>query len=142
MLGPLLAGVIKTDPDSLDSNTLHGAAYAVMRPQCDASRSQAAEQFAALLGGGGERAATGMEDVISAAYQSRIETLLLAEDVVVWGSYDENADEVTMQGDSAAAGEDLLDHVVVQPPRHRGSVHILPREDVPYKAPAVAILRY
>ena len=93
-LGPLLAGVIETDPAAMDEEALHKAAYALARPRFDGDRKAAVERFQALSGSGDARGATGIEGVVRAAYQGRIEVLLLTEDEAVWGSYDEAADEV------------------------------------------------
>lgn len=141
-LGPLLAGVVETNPDALDEGALHEAAYALVRPRFDAERGAAGERLAALLGRGDERAATGMEEVVRAAYQGRVDTLLLAEGESLWGRYDEGVDEVATGQEFAETGEDLLDAVAVRTLRHGGTVYVLPEEEMPGDAPAAAILRY
>lgn len=121
---------------------LHEAAYAIMQPRLDADRGQAVERFAALHGSGDARAATSMEDVIRAAYQGRIDTLLLAEGEAVEGCYDEEADEVATGPEFAETDEDLLDAAAVQTLRHGGAVYVLPPEEMPDDAAAAALLRY
>lgn len=112
-----------------------------MQPQLDVSRKQAVERFAALLGSGDGRAATGMEEVVRAAYQGRVETLLLADDETVWGRFDEEADEVATGQVFAETGQDLIEAVAVQTLRHGGNAYVLPEAEMPQGA-AVAILRY
>lgn len=140
-LGPLLAGVVETNPEAMDVQALHEAAYALVQPRFDASRRQAVERFAALLGSGDGRAATGMEEVVRAAYQGRIDTLLLAEGETAWGCYDEEADEVAMGGVFAETGQDLLDAAAVQTLRRGGNAYVLSGAEMPQRA-AAAILRY
>ncbi len=140
-LGPLLAGVVETNPEAMDEGALHQAAYAVVRPRFEADREQAVERFQALLGAGDARAATGIEAVVRAAYQGRIDALLLAEGEAAWGRYDESADEVAVGEGFAGTGEDLLDAAMVRTLRH-GGFHVLPQEEMPDAAPAAAILRY
>lgn len=140
--GVPLAGVVETNPGALDEAALHEAAYALVRPRFEAGRDEAVERFAALLGRGDERAATGTEDVVRAAHQGRVDTLLLAEGETVWGRYDETSGRVETRDASAGAGEDLLDAAAVRTLRHGGAVHVLPRQEMPDDAPVAAILRY
>lgn len=141
-LGSLLVGVVETNPEAMDETTLHEAAYAVMQPRLDKERQDATERFAALHGGGDARATTSMEDVVRAAYQGRIDTLLLTEDGAAPGRYDEDTDVVATRSEDTATGEDLLDAAAVRTLRHGGSVFVLPREELPGDAAAAAVLRY
>jgi hypothetical protein len=141
-LGPLLAGVVRTNPEAMDEEALHEAAYAVVRPHFEADRKQAVERFQALRGAGDARAATGIEAVVRAAYQGRINALLLAEGEAVWRHYDEAAGEVVVGEGFAGTGEDLLETAMVWTLQHGGGVHALPQREMPDAAPSAAILRY
>lgn len=141
-LGSLLAGIVETDPAAMDEGALHEAAYALVRPRFDADRKAAVEHFQALSGSGDARAATGVDAVVRAAHQGRIDTLLLIEGEPAWGRYNEAADEVAVGPEFAEMGEDLLDTAAARTLRHGGSVHVLPRGELPDDAPAAAILRY
>lgn len=142
LLGPLLAGVVETNPEAMRQEDLHEAAYAVMQPRLDADRRQAVERFAALHGSGDVRAATSIEDVVRAAYQGRIDTLLLAEGESVWGCYHEEADDLAMGEAFAETGEDLLDAVAAQTIRQGGAVYVVQGEEMSGDAAAAAVLRY
>ena len=141
-LGPLLAGVAETNPAAMTQEELHEAAYAIMRPLLDAERQLAAERFATLRGSGDARAASVLEDVVRAAYQGRIGTLLLAEDESAWGRYREESDELAMGEEFAENGEDLLDAAAVRTLQQGGDIHVLPADEMPGGNAAVAILRY
>lgn len=141
-LGPLLAGVVETDPAAMEEGALHEAAYALVQPRFDEGRRAAVERFEALYGSGDARAVTGMDEVVRAAYQGRVDTLLLAEGENLWGRYDENADEVATGGEFAEAGEDLLDAAAARTLRHGGTVYVLPEDGMPEGVPAAALLRY
>ena len=130
-LGPLLAGVVETNPEAMDDRELHDAAYAVMRPRLDAARTAAAERFATLRGNRDARAVTGIDDVMTAAHQGRIDTLLLVEDETVGGRVAE----------FTATADDVLEAVAVQTLQHGGAVHLLPEKELSHP-PAAAILRY
>lgn len=141
-LGPLLAGVIETDPAAMDDAALHEAAYALVQPGFDADRRAALESFAALRGNGDTRAEVGAADVVRAAHHGRVDTLLLAEGDSLWGRYDPEADEVRCGEEFAATGEDLLDAAAAQALRQGGKVFVLPAGDMPDEAKALAVLRY
>ncbi|MBA3326455.1 MAG: hypothetical protein H0T41_14710 [Rhodobacteraceae bacterium] len=141
-LGSLLVGVVETNPEALDKTALHEAAYAIMQPRLDKDRQGAIERFAALHGGGDARAANSLEDVVRAAYQGRIDTLLLAEGEAAPGRYDEDTDVVATGSEDTHMGGDLLDAAAVRTLRHGGAVFVLPREELPGDAAAAAVLRY
>lgn len=141
-LGPLLAGVVEINPAAMDEGALHEAAYALVGPHFDAEREAAVERFQALSGNGDARAIAGMEEVIRAAYQGRVDALLLAGGETLWGRYDEDADEVATGREFAETGEDLFDAAAVRTLRHGGVVHVLAEEEMPGDTPAAAILRY
>ena len=141
-LGPLLAGVVEANPEAMRQEDLHAAAYAILQPRLDADRRQAVERFAALHGSGDARAATSMEEVVRAAYQGRVDMLLLAEGESIWGRYHEEADELATGEAFAETGEDLLDAAAVRTLRHGGGVYVLPAEEMPDEVAAAAVLRY
>ena len=95
-----------------------------------------------MHGSGDVRAATSIEDVVRAAYQGRVDTLLLAEGEAVWGRYHEEADEVATGQEFAETREDLLNAIAARTLRQGGTVYVLPEKDIPEDAPAAAILRY
>lgn len=138
-LGPLLAGVIETNPDSMRNGQLHDAAYAVMRPQLDADRTKALDKFQALQGSGDPRAATGVEAVLSAAQLGRVDTLLLTDEAVGTGQGTED-ELITSQMDGSTDG-DLVDAAVRQTLQHGGRIHLL-SSDATSDALVGAILRY
>ena len=141
-LGAHLAGVIDRNPASLDLTQLHAAAYAIMQPHLDQSRSDAVERFEALHGGNDARAVTDVEAVATAASQGRIDTLLLAEDETVSGRSDETTDTRSTDAACMASGEDHLEAAAIGTIRHGGAVHLLARENMPEGTLAAAILRY
>ena len=141
-LGSRLVGVADVNPQSLDRSQLHETAYAIMRPYLDQDRKEAGERFQALSASHDPRAASDVEQVVRAAYDGRIDTLLLAEGEAVWGGYDQATDEVTTSPDFATRSEDLLEAAAVQTLQHAGSVHLMPHDQTLDHGPAAAILRY
>ena len=141
-LGPLLAGVVEMNPEALDVSSLHDAAYGIVRPIFDEVRERAVERFAALLGSGDARATVDGRKIIKAAHLGQIDTLMLAEGAELRGHFDEAAGKVSLRGEAAAAGQDLLDVTAASVLRHGGSVMVLPPGEIPETAPAAAVLRF
>lgn len=136
-LGHLLAGVVETNPAAMDEAALHEAAYAVAGPKFDAGRQEAVERLAALHGGGDGRAALGLDDVVRAADEGRVDTLLLAEGASA--SLHEEAQGAVQSVDAAM---DPFDTAAAQTLRQDGDVYLVESEDLPGEAVAAAILRY
>ena len=141
-LGSLLAGVVETNPAVLDVASLHAAAYDVGRPIFDADRVRASDRLAALLGSGDAHATLEVGEIVKAAHSGRIEMLILAEGAEIWGRFDEATGNVTLGGEAATAGQDLLDGIAAQVLRHGGAITILSLDEMPDAAPAAAVLRF
>ncbi len=139
-LGPSLAGVVERDPESLDTRQLHQAAYEVMQQRLDAGRAQAVERCEALVGSNDPRATTSVEAVVRAAFQGRVDTLLLRQDATVPGRYDASDDRLVLgDGDDT---DDLLESAAAQTLQHGGVVHLISEDQLPGPEQAAAVLRY
>lgn len=141
-LGPFLAGVVETNPEADTDAQLHEAAYTLVQPLLDADRVGALDRFEALRGSGDPRAAVGVEDAVRAAYQGRVDTLLLCEEATAPGRYEADEDRfVTDVRPVAAGAQDLLDAAAVQTWRNGGRVHLY-AEGTLSDEPVGAVLRY
>lgn len=141
-LGEHLAGVIETNPEALDRQQLHDAAYAVVQDRLDGVRRDAVNQLEALRNKDDGGMATSIEDVVKAAYRGQVDTLLLQMDQPVWGHYDVDHDQVVRAPSPEDIGEDLVQTSAIQTLANGGSVHLLSPDDLTNPPPAAAILRY
>jgi hypothetical protein len=141
-LGPLLAGVVDTNPEALDVAQLHEAAYAVMRPRLDAARGAAVERFAAWRGQNDQRAVADDAAVVQAATQGRIDTLLLRPDPTLWGHYDPDTGTVTPAAPGDSTSEDLYEKAALLTVEYGGTVHVLAEQDLPDLRYGAAVLRF
>jgi hypothetical protein len=134
----LLVGTVTRTPAGMTEAEIHAAAYAVMLPHLDAARQAALERFAALQGSGDAKGSSIPADIVVAAHEGRVDTLLLAEGVDLPGRYDAAARRV-MVGQGSG---DLPDLAAAQTLRHGGAAFVLPREAMPRGVELAAILRY
>ncbi|MGI8414899.1 MAG: hypothetical protein ACR2P2_01565 [Nakamurella sp.] len=138
--GPLLAGVIEANPESLTPQQLHDAACALMQEHLDAPRAEAEEQLDSLLGRHDPRATAVIGEVVRAAYQGRVDTIFLPLDEAVWGRYQQDIDQIITG--SEIEQHDLLEAAAVQTLQHGGTIHLLSETDPIDPQTAAAVLRY
>ena len=126
-LGSQLAGIIETNPEAMDRDDLHEAAYAIVWPRFEEEKRLAAERIQARLGSGDGRVAIAVRDILEAAQAGRIDTLLLAKSA----------------GNPVGIGasEDPFDASVVETLRNGGEVRTLADDEMPDGARAAALLR-
>lgn len=142
----LVDGGVPGNPDDLRPDQLHEKALEVVKPTLLAGRKEALEQFADLSGS--ERAVDRIDDVVTAAFDGRVDTLFVARGEHRWGSFDpaERKVEVDGRGPGEARSEgqeDLLDFAAVRTFMNGGRVFELDPADLPTKdEPLAAILRY
>jgi hypothetical protein len=80
--------------------------------------------------------------IIPAAYDGRVDALLLASGQRQWGSFDPVSGELALHEDAGPRDSDLLDLAAIQAIRHGGTVYTIAQQHMPDLAPLAAILRY
>jgi hypothetical protein len=81
------------------------------------------------------------DEIVKAAFEGRVSDLLLSEDAEYWGLWNEETFEIQTDPGNGIR-EDLLNTAALQTLLHRGQTFGLPRQDMPEKAEAVALLRF
>lgn len=134
--------LIEGNPFALGPDILHSRAYELVRPKFEHDLQEAEERIRARLGTAEPNVAIRLEEIISHARFGRIDSLLLAEDAVMWGRFDEASNAVLAHGSPAPGDEDLLNYAAVMTLSNGGKVHTLARDRLPRQAMAAAALRY
>lgn len=121
-----------------------GELAAVARLQLDAERHREVEAQAVrwLELVGRDRAAGDLHEIVRAAEQGRVETLLLARDAERWGSYEADVDRLELRESAEPGDEELLDRAATRTLAQGGEAFELSREAMPEHRVAAAILRY
>lgn len=136
----LLAAGIQANPDDMDDDGLREAAWKIVQPQFRQARREALDLFGQLHGTG--RASADPEEVLLAAHDGRIATLLVAGGAHLWGRFDPQSREAAVHGEPQPEDEDLLDFTAVQTLVNSGAVHVLEQEAMPEGAAVAAVYRY
>lgn len=130
---------IAANPNSLTESNLREAAWQRLEPDYRERRRQAQERFNSFRGHG--RTTEGIEEVVPAAVQGRIQTLFAHTPTPVWGKAGPDGTDVEVHDSRQPGDLDLADLSIVEALMHDAEVHLDP-EDTIDDAVAAAILRY
>lgn len=83
------------------------------------------------------------DDVIPAAYYSRVWHLFVARNEHIWGTFDELNNKSTIHDSQEDGDEDMLDKAMMRTILNGGEVHILDQQEMPVPdAKVCALMRY
>jgi hypothetical protein len=131
---------IAGNPDDLSSEELHKRAWAIMEPRFATAREDAVEQYRRLART--DKTAGDIKNVVRAAVEGRVRTLLVAVDAQKWGIVTPASGEVALSEQGAGGSVDLLDYATVQTLEHGGTAFPFRSEAMPGASPVAALLRY
>lgn len=136
----LLDQGIEGNPEHLAVETLHERAWAIVQPAYQKAAEMAAARYRQLAGTG--QTANDLREILSAAWQGRVESLFVAVGLQLWGHFDPGTGALHVHADAEAGDEDLTDVAAVQTLLHGGAVYAVAPENVPGEAPLAAVFRY
>jgi len=123
-------------PESLKGGEMHARALEVVQDYFAQPAKKALEQWDRLAGG--TRATAKFPDIVKAAFEGRVASLLVKEGTSTMGVFDRS----TMEMKVAGRQEDLVNAAALQTLAFGGEVFILRPEDVPGGSHLAAVLRY
>jgi hypothetical protein len=128
------------NPELLSNEELRDNAWAVAEPFFKKALTETIDRYHSLVNE--NRASNGLEDIVVAAMDGRIDTLLVARGAHCWGRYDETQRQIQRHNEPTASSEDLLDLAAVQTYTQSGQVFVCDPDVLPDQALAAAIYRY
>jgi hypothetical protein len=123
-------------PESLKGGEMHARALEAVQDYFAEPAKKALEQWDRLAGG--TRATAKFPDIVKAAFEGRVASLLAKEGTSTMGVFDRS----TMEMKVAGRQEDLVNAAALQTLAFGGEVFILRPEDVPGGSHLAAVLRY
>lgn len=126
-------------PNSLKSGEMHARAIAAMLRCYEHKIDEALAEYDHKVGGG---ASNRLKDVVTAAHEGRVLTLLVSDSLETTGKFDESTYTVTGRETGTSEDEDLVNDAVVQTVLHAGQVYVAPNGKMPNGAPLAAIYRF
>jgi len=112
----------------------------VMQPYFDQSFRRALDDY-------GNKSATtltsaNVKEVIPAAFYGRISQLFIQKDAHIWGTFNEENNELKIMDEMKDDAENLADRAAAKTIQNGGEVFVLDKEEMPEKSELSAIFRY
>lgn len=136
----LSEGRITGNPADLRPEELRDRAWELVKPAFAAGARTAVNQYELLQGT--PRASNHLKDILKAADEGRVASLLVSASEQRWGFYDEASGVMDLHREPDPFDTELLDACVVRTLDRGGQVYALDRDSMPCRAPAAAVFRY
>lgn len=133
---------ITGSPEHLRPEALQEQAWPIVEPYFRQETEKIVAQYQQLAGT--DKAADNVEEVVAAAFYGRVDSLVLAVNVEVWGSFNRDTGKVVQyqEGQNREGHFPLLDFAAIQTLQNGGTVYALPQDEMPTKSPVAAVFRY
>lgn len=135
----MLAG-IAGNPESLSAVELRERAWTIVEPYFLQAQEDAIAQYKELADR--KKASSDICEILPAAYQGRVDCLLLATDWQQWGKFEPETQAIDVHASAELDDEELLDAAAVQTLLHDGTVYAIEPENMPNGTKLAAVLRY
>ncbi len=129
------------NPFALSDAELHAKALDLIHPDLDVDVNAAIEAVNARLGSAEPTVAIRLEEILLAAREGRVDTVIVAQDESLWGNITADG-QVVAHGTPGPDDEDLLNLAAVLTLRNGGRAFALPRARLPRQVLAAATLRF
>jgi hypothetical protein len=126
-------------PNSLKAGEMHARALDAISRQYERQVDGALAEYNHKVGGG---ASNRLKDIVPAAHDGRVLTLLVSDSAEIPGSFDETTYKVKGRESGTSEDEDLINDAVVQTILHAGQVFVVANRKMPNGAPLSAIFRF
>lgn len=126
-------------PNSLKSGEMHARALEALSRCHEKKVDEALAQYNHKVGSG---ASNRLKNVVTAAHDGRVLTLLVSDSLETTGMFDESTHSVKGRETGGSADEDLVNDAAVQTILHAGQVFVVPTGKMPNGAPLAAIFRF
>ncbi len=126
-------------PNSLKSGEMHARALLALRRDYDSRVDDVLAEYDHKVGGG---ASNRLKDVVTAAHDGRVLTLVVSDSLTTTGSFDEATHEVSGRAKGAGNDQDLVNDAAIQTILHAGNVFVAGNHKMPHGSPVAAIFRY
>ncbi|MFL6450749.1 MAG: hypothetical protein ACJ746_24155 [Bryobacteraceae bacterium] len=127
---------VRGAPNGLKSGEMHARAIEAIANEHNRWLDAALAEYDHKAGGG---ASNKLKDIVTAAHDGRVVTLIVSDSLESPGVFDEETNQAV---GAREGGQDLINDAVVQTIAHAGNVLVATTKKMPNGAPAAAIFRY
>lgn len=136
----LMQDAIEGNPDESAPDVLRQRALQIVTPYLSREPNEQRARLASMVHTA--RATTDLETVLTAARDGRVETLFVAPDETLWGTFNAAAGTIEIHEDRRDSDEDLLDLAVASSLASGARVFAARKDELPDRSPVGSILRY
>lgn len=136
----LLDEGVTGNPDELKVEELHEQAWEIVQPYFEQAQQEVVNRYQELAGTG--QTANNIEEVVSAAYYQRVDSLFVAVGLQQWGLFNPDANKVYLHQEQETSDGDLMDFAAIHTLLNGGTVYAVEPKAVPGDAPLAAVFRY
>lgn len=136
----LIEQTIEGSPEQTTKQDLHKKAWEIVEPIFSAKEQAALDTYHELAGTG--KTGTPLEEVVTAAYDGKIDTLFVLKGYEAWGEYDAAKRTVSLHPDRTSSSQDLLDLATAQTLLNKGNVYVLDKDRMIPDHRVAAVYRY
>jgi hypothetical protein len=133
---------ITGSPEHLRPEELQEQAWPIVEAFFRQETEKAVEQFQQHAST--EQATDSVEEIVSAAFNGRVEKLVLSVEAQAWGSFDPETGKVIRgsNGQDKQNNLALIDFAAMKVLQNGGTVYTLPQDEMPTDSPVAAVFRY
>jgi hypothetical protein len=133
---------ITGSPEHLRPEELQEQAWPIVETYFRQEMEKAAEQYQQLAGT--EKATNNIDEIVTAAFNGRVDKLLLSVEAQVWGAFDHETGIVTHRSDEQSQENNLalIDFAAMKTLQNGGRIYALSQAEMPTNSPTAAVFRY
>jgi len=136
----LMEDGVKGNPEDLSTDELRDQAWAIAEAHFTKARTEATARYREFSGT--QRASSQLTKVVPASYHGRVESLLVAVGVQLWGTFDMEAGYIDVHHEMQPGDQDLLDFIAIFTLLNGGVVFAIAPEQMPDNEKVAAVFRY
>lgn len=123
----------------LDEQDVYDRAFAIAKPALERPKQDALDRFGRV---DPAKASADPEEMMIAATDGRVETLMITEDGDIWGAWDGENRNVQVHAERRQDSDDLIDRMAAETLKNGGDIFVLDRTAMPQGVTAAAVFRY
>jgi hypothetical protein len=131
---------VEGNPEDLRMDVLHKKAWDIVDSYFNKSYENIIENYEEFKNT--DKTTNKIDDIAPAAFNGRVENLILASDFQQWGIYNNKTNKVELNKRSTTENVELLNFSAVHTFLTNGDIYVVEAEKIPTNKPYIATLRY
>jgi hypothetical protein len=144
--GHLIDGGVSGSIEGMSEDDLRQRAWKIAEPHLLTPQHKAIERYQQMANGsngsGSRKTAAEIEPAVVAAFEGRVDALIIPEGRQIWGEFHEASETVKTESPDPAHRRDLLDFAAFNTLLHGGEVFVIPPDQMPNGSEIAALLRF